>query len=261
MDFDFNLIDSIIVRSANENGKIVINNLSYENLIEERKKLEQRFKKSFKESPNELLFYRIINPMKVQKNKFSIDKDKLNDLFKKTEDKRIHKEIYNSKIYELADPVYLARKKYIPEKYGKLNAGKNKLKQREYDISRDKYYDKKNNIYMEFAPKDSEYNKIKNKELINNSVKNHDILVRIKNDTDDFDKSFLLRPVFTMEEIKSLILFIYKAKFNTNNPGKIYLYYYDDLREIMINDDKKRLIDLTKEMNNKYYVEISFFIE
>ena len=257
---------NVVIGVNNENQK-VFNNQSYSTLYEKRKSIENKFKLFLKEKPNDLLSYSIFNPIIIKKDKnnlFKIDKMKLNQIFSQSEEKRAHNEIYKSKLYELLNPYYLVfEKKYIEEKYlsdsikAKINKEKDEIRNRDYNISSNKFYDKKNNVYFALLKPNNAYNKVDNRLLLNNAVKNKDFLVKLKNEDDGFAKNLLLHNDFTMKELKLLIAFIYRSVLYVNDPGKINLFYlnnnYDD---VYILNENKTLLDLSKEMNKKYELEI-----
>ena len=266
---DFSICEeSKAVIGQNDDNEKVFNQLTFNSLIEKRKKIENRYKPFIKEKPNDLLSFYIFYPLKIQKNKhnkFRINKNKLNDLFIESEEKRLHKDIYSTSLYELVNPYHLVvEKKYIKEKNvsdrfrSKFRKERDQLKEREYAISKDKYHDEKNDTYFQLPPKSDPLNKIKNQTLIKNSIKDHCILVRLINSYDNFDKNLLLKPDFTVDELKSLVKFIYRAVLEIEDPGNIELFYYNDLfEEVFILDDSKSLQDLSKEMNYNNDLEIN----
>lgn len=261
------LEESNVFIGENDENLKVFNNHSYNTLCEKRNILEKKYKSFLREKPNDLLSYNIFNPIKIKKDKnnlFKIDKIKLNDIFVQSEEKRSHNEIYKSKLYELLNPYYLAfEKKYINEKYlsdvikSKINKEREEIRDREYNISLNKLYDKKNNIYFALLKKNNNYNKIDNDTLLNNAVNNKDILVRLKNEDDGFEKNILLHNDFTMKDLKFLIAFIYRSVFAVNDPGEIKLFYLNaNYEDIYIVNEQKTLLELSKEMKNKYELEI-----
>ena len=257
---------NIVIGLNNENQK-VFNNQAYSTLDEKRKAIEKKYRLFLKEKTNDLLSYSIFNPIKIKNDKnnlFKIDKMKLNQIFIQSEEKRAHNEIYKSKLYELLNPYYLVfEKKYINEKYlsdnikSKINKERDEIRERDNNMSLNKYYDKKNNIYFALLKKNNAYNKVDNQVLLNNAIKNKDFLVKLKNEDDGFEKNLLLHNFFTMKELKLLIAFIYRSVLSVNDPGKINLFYlnnnYDD---VYILNENKTLLDLSKEMNKKYELEI-----
>ena len=250
-----------IIGINNENQKL-FNNQTFATLNEKRKKIESKylsFLKKEQQDPINLLSYSIFNPLKIKKDpetKFKIDKDKLNELFLISEDKRSHKEIYKTKLYELLNPYHLViEKKYIKLKYisssirSKFMKDKEEIKERGYNISLNEYYDKNKNIYFGLAQKNVQKNKIKNKDVIKNAVENKELLVRLINELDNFDKKLLLKPEFTLEDLKVLIVFLYKVSFGVNELKKISLYYDYDFP---IEDDQLTLADLYKKWGKNY---------
>ena len=67
----------------------------------------------------------------------------------------------------------------------------------------------------------------------------------------------MLSPDFTIDELKSLVKFIYRAVF-VENPQNIELFYLNDLyEEVFILDDNKSLLDISKEQNYNNDLEIN----
>ena len=126
---------------------------------------------------------------------------------------------------------------------------KEEIKERGYNISLNEYYDKNKNIYFGLAQKNVQKNKIKNKDVIKNAVENKELLVRLINELDNFDKKLLLKPEFTLEDLKVLIVFLYKVSFGVNELKKISLYYDYDFP---IEDDQLTLADLYKKWGKNY---------
>lgn len=264
----FSLCDeSKVVIGINDDQKKTFNDLTFNDLYDKRRKLDSRYKLILKEKQNDLLSFSVFNPIKIEKiknNKFKINKSKLNDLFIESEEKRFHKDIYNTNLFELINPYHLiVEKKYIREKYvsdrfkSKFKKEKEKLKEREYAICLDKYHDEKNDAYFQLPHKSDAYNRVKNQTIIKNAIQNHYFLVRLKNSNDKFDKNVLLSPDFTIDELKSLVKFIYRAVF-VENPQNIELFYLNDLyEEVFILDDNKSLLDISKEQNYNNDLEIN----
>ena len=214
--------NSIGINNINER---TFNRQTFKMLNQKRKKLDSQFGSLIKEK-NDLLSYYYFNPIKLRYNdntRFVINKNELNDLFVISEDKRLHKEIYKTKLYNLISPYYLVvEKKYI--KYNDISSRiknnfmneKETLKTRENTLSSNKYYDKDNQTLFELPSNNHTYNKISNEKMLNDAVKEHCIIVKIKNNDDGFDKILLLKPDFTIKELKALISFMYKACYNQN---------------------------------------------
>jgi len=257
----------LMVIGINEDKEKTFNNEVYTSLLSKKRQLQSKFSPNTGEKPEDLLNYNIFNPMKIQlmpNKKYKISKERLNKIFIDSNKKRFHKEIYNSKLFELINPYYLVmEKQYISEKYvskeirAKFNEEKEDMIEREYALSPNEFYDKKNQIYFGFPSKKNKLNRIRNNNLIKNAVKNCDILVRLKNEDDAFDKNFLLRPHFRIRELKSLISFVYKAVMQVGNPGKIGLFYYNEhFNRIDITDEDKTLKEIGKEIKSKYVLEL-----
>lgn len=264
---NFNLEnDSFNTISTNEFQENTFNNKTFRQLKIKRRMLESQFSSLLKDK-NDLLSYYIFNPIKIIKNEhtlFRINKTELNNLFIESEEKRSHNEIYKTKLYNLTNPYYLVHeKKYIKPSVinervkRNFNHEKESLKQRENTLDSKKYYDKENNIFFELLPKESKYNKIPNQKMLNEAVKLHCLIVTLKNNDDEFDKKLLLRPDFTIKELKQLISFLYKSCYNQNIIGTINLYYFNNLfNDISIEDDNKKIGELRKEMKNDLELEI-----
>ena len=257
----------IVIIGYNEEKEKTFNNEIYTSLLGKKKQLESKFCPCIKEKSDDLLSYNIFYPMHLsltQDSKYKISKENLNKIFQESNEKRYHKEIYKSKLFELINPYHLVvEKNYISEKYiskeikAKFNEEKEDMIEREYALSPTEYYDKKNQIYFGFPSRKNKLNKIRNNLLIKTAIKNCDILVRLKNEDDCFDKNFLLRPNFKVRELKSLISFIYKTVLHVGNPGKVSLFYYSDtFTEVYILDENKTLKELGKEMKNKFVLDI-----
>ena len=112
--------DSTNYISTNKDNQKICNNYTFLYLNEKKKDLESKYRIHEGKDPiSNLLYYDISNPIKIKKdkdNKFRIDKDKLNELFLISEEKRLHKEIYKTKLYDLINPYYLVvEKKYIKQ--------------------------------------------------------------------------------------------------------------------------------------------------
>ena len=257
--------------SANKDNQRTYNNNTFLALNDKKKELESKYKILAGKEPN-LLSYTIFNPIKLKKdkdNKFRISKDKLNELFLISEEKRLHKEIYNSKLYDLLNPYHLVvEKKYIKGKYisdlvkSKFNHDKKEKIERGYDMSLDEFYDKKKKIYFGMESKDGEYNCISNKEVIKKAVDEGDIVVRLANDSDGFEKTLLLKSDLTIDELKLLIKFLYKIKYCVFNISKLSLYYLDKMRkEVEINNDENTLEELNKTFGENYELNIYIVAE
>ena len=246
----------------------IYNKRTFIMLNNKRKSIDNKFGNFIKED-HLLLFYYITNPIKLDINrntKFKISKNNLNEFFNESKDRKYHKEIYGTKLFNLVNPYYLVKEKgYINSKYidrdiiNTFTIEKENLKERDTTIMNNKFYDKINNLYFELPPKDHELNKISNERLLNEAIRNHCYLVRIKNEEDDFKKILLLRHDFTVNELITLIKFIYKS-IKGIIVDKFYLYYNNNLySEVAINDINKTMRELSKEM--RAGIELEIFIQ
>lgn len=262
----------IVIIGLNEYKEKTFNNEKYSSLLNKKIKIESKYNSLPLEKPNDIFSYNTFFPLIISlnsKSQYKITKEKLNQIFIESAQKKFHKEIYNSKLFELINPYYLvAEKKYINEKYiseeikSKFNEEKEEMLEREYALSPNEFYDKKNQIYFGFASQRNKMNKIRNNTLIKKAMIEKNILVRIKNEIDCFDKNFLLNYDFKIKELKSLISFVYKTVLRVKNPGNITLFYYNDtFKEIYLNDDDETLKDIGKEMNNKNVLDIFITVD
>ena len=268
---------SLLIESNSFIGSIgldqkIFNNQNFESLNEKKMKLESKYTPFLKEKSMDLLLYSLFNPMKIKKdkdNKFRIDRDKLNELFNLSEDKRNHAEIYNTELYKLLNPYYLAvEKRYIKrsslsdEINSKLRQYEEELRERESKMSSDELYIRQKHIYFGLAGKNNSYNKEKNNLIINNAIENKNILVRIQNEGDQFKKNFLLEPDFTVEELKLLIIFVYKAFYGVNDLRDLKLFYAkNSYSEIYFDDNSKTLSEIAKEAGNKNELDIFITVQ
>ena len=259
--------DPISIIGQNEEKQKTFNNEIYPSLLIKKSLIKIKYNSFQEENPESILSYHIFNPFNISFNrytKFRISKEDMNKLFSDLEQKRYHKDIYGTQLFELSNPYHLiVEKKYIPEKYvseeikDKFDKEKQEMLEREYALSPYEYYDKKNQMYLKFSSKMNRLNKIKNNILIKKALAKRDILVRLKNEEDCFDKYFLLNPGFKICDLKSLIAFIYKTKLSVNNPGKISLFYYNSyFTVIYLEDDNKTLLDIGREMNAEFVMDI-----
>lgn len=245
------------------------NTKTFKMLNNKRKNLDSQFKNFLKEK--NLLSYYIFNPIRLDlnsNNKFKIHKKDLHNFFIQSKENKLHKEIYDTSLYNLINPYYLVmEKKYLKtrnvyrEILDTFSQEKERLKERENSILNNKFYDKNKKIYFELPPKDHQLNKISNDKMLNEAVKNHCVIVKIKNEDDDFKKILLLRPEFTVYELISLIQFIYKVT-RSIIINKINLYYNNNLYSaVPINDMEKTMKGLAKEMNSELEIEILIQIQ
>ena len=194
---NFNLSkESINYVGANNEGERTFNDKTFKMLYDKKKNLEKQFKNYIKEK--DLLSFYVFKPNKIDVNsemKFKINKNDLNDLLVKSEQMKLHKEIYKTKLFNLINPYYLVAEKYIkqtdisPNLQKKLLKEKEELKIRENTIYNNKFYDSEKQIYFELPPKDHPLNTIKNEKVLNDAVKSHCLIVRLKNEEDGFNKA------------------------------------------------------------------------
>ena len=259
--------DPISIISQNEEKEKTFNDEIYHSLNIKKKLIQMKYNDIKEDKPESILSYHMFHPFKISYNhntKFLISKEDLNKLLADLYEKSKHKEIFASKLFELSNPYHLiVEKNYISQKYvseeikAKFEEEKNYMIEREYALSPNEYYDKNNQIYLRFGSKINKLNKLKNNILIRKAVAKCDILVRIKNEEDCFDKYFLLNPGFKICDLRSLIAFVYKTRLFVENPGEITLFYYNDIyRQIYIEDGNKTLLDIRKEKNCDYVLEI-----
>ena len=246
----------------------MINGNTYKNLEKKNKKLLSRFEGMTEK--NDLIFYRILNPLYINKNKtmkFSIDKNGLNDLFLDYKEKRNNNEIYSSELYELLNPYYLVeKKKFLNRKHiskeilDEFKEEAELINERQKNKDKNQLYDKGSNILFKLATKEDKSNKIKNIKLINDCINDNCLIVRLKNNEDNiFDKILLLKPDFTIDELKLLIKFIYKVKYEKQFIDIKDLYYEDSLYNYLKIENVKCLGDLAKKLKEKY--ELTIYID
>ena len=246
------------------------NNKTFKILNSKRKLIDKQFGNYIKEE-HLLLFYYISQPIKLDINpntKFKINKKNLNEFFNISKEKKLHKEIYGTKLFNLINPYYLvSEKNYIKPKYvdreilNTFTLEKERLKERDTTVMNNLFYDKNKKLYFELPPKDHELNRISNDRMLNEAVRNHCFIVRLKNEEDDFQKILLLRPDFTVNELIALIQFLYKVM-KGMNVEKLYLYYNNNLYcEVPIKDINKTLRNLSKEMKSELELELFIQIE
>jgi len=248
----------------------MFNSEIYPSLLSKKRRLESKFILCIREKPEDLLSYNIFYPIKIayKPNKcYATTQDSIDDILKESREKKFHKDIYRSYLFKLINPYYLVENDYLDEKYiskeikDKFNEERADLIERDYALSPNEFYDKKNQICFGFPSKKNKYYKTRNSVVLKAAVKNCDILVRLKNEDDCFDRNFLLRPSFRVSELKSLISFIYKTVLHVGNPGKINLFYYSDtFSEVYITEDNKTMKEIGKEMKNKFVLDLNINI-
>ena len=239
------------------------NNKTFKMLHNKRKNLDNQFKIFLKEK--DLLSYYIIKSIKLDLNqnaKIKMHKKDLDIFFNESKDKRCHKEIYNTKIYNIINPYNLVEDGFVKIKYiskeirSSFNQEKERLKERENSIMNNKFYDKNKKISFELAPKEHRFNTISYSKMLNDAVKSHCLIVKLKNEEDDFKKILLLIPDFTVNELKSLIQFIYKVIYGIIIDN-LNLYYKNNYyMEIPIENNDKTLKELAGEMHCENELEI-----
>ena len=260
--------ESKLLIGSNFMNETTMNNKSYRDLEEKNKKLISRFQGMTEK--NDLIIYQTLNPIYLNRSKdmkFSFDKKELNELFLHYKKIRDEKEIYTSDLYELLNPYYLTEtKRYLKRKHlskeilAEFKDEQKLLYERNCNKVKNQFYDKDCGMIFVLKNKEDHLNKIKNKDLINNSIKENCFVVRLKNNEDNiFDKIFLLKPDFTIDELKILIKFIYKVKYEKQFISTVDLYYQD----IFFNEHKienvKNLGDLADKLKAK--IELTIFID
>jgi len=233
--------------------------------------LEDKYKNlsTFKEKRSDLLSYYTFNPIKLCRNenmRYKIKKSELNKFFIDSREKRLHKDIYNSKLYDLINPYNLIKEKFIKYKHisneiqRTFQEEQHLIKERENSINTNKYFDKTKNISFELLKKNdkSTYNLISDKKMLSNAIREQQFLVTLKNMNDSFNKMLLLSPSFTISELELLIKFIYRAVYKEDKIEMINLYYYKSNidSEILIFPKEKTLRELSKEMDSRIELEI-----
>ena len=264
--------EPISIVGQNEEKEKTFNDDDYNSLKIKREAMKIKYDNFPSDKPEDFFNYRIFHPFFINFNrntKFQISKESLNKLLNDLGQKRNHKEIYNTNLFELSNLYHLIEeKKYISKKCvteelkEKLKEEEEEMNNREYVLSPDKYYDKNNKMVLNFVSKNDKYNKVSNSSLIKRLEEKTDILVQIKNEDDYFCRYFQLNHRFKIKDLKSLITFIYMKKLCVNNVGKISLFYYNDNYErINLNNDNRNLQDIAKEMKRDYKIELYFNID
>ena len=153
--------DPISIIGQNEEKQKTFNDEIFPSLFIKKRLINIKYNAFPEEKPESILSYHIFHPFKISFNrntKFKIAKDNLNKLFNQLAQKRYHKDIYGTQLFELSNPYHLiVEKKYIPEKYvseeikAKFDKEKEDMLEREYALSPYEYYDKKNQMYLRFS--------------------------------------------------------------------------------------------------------------
>jgi len=272
MMLNFELKDeSNNVIGINNQENRTYNGQAFKYLNKKKNYLEDKYKNlsSFKEKRSDLLSYYSFNPIKLCKNenmRYKIKKSELNKFFIDSKEKRLHKDIYNSKLYDLINPYNLVKDKLIKCKHisseiqRTFTEEQHLMKERENSINTNKYCDKSKNISFELLKKSDKnpFNLISDKKVLSNAIREQQFLVTLKNMNDSFSKVLLLSPSFTVGELELLIKFIYRAVYKEDKIEMINLYYYKSNidSEILIMPKEKTLRELSKEMNSKIELEI-----
>lgn len=261
---NFNLSDdSKNSIGINEKNERTFNGKDYKMLNNKRKNLDSQFKSLVKEK--DLLPYYLFKPIQININnnsRFKIKKDDLNKFFINSEEKKLHKEVYNTDLYNLINPYYLTQEvNYIKQKYisqsilNTFRTEKERLKDRENAILINNKINCRNQS-CEIPQKTDEKNRISNERMLNQAVKEHCFIIKLINEEDEFKKILLLRPDFTIEELKLIIKCIYKKEKEINIEN-INLYYNNNLYvEVIINNNNETIRELAKEMNSELELEI-----
>jgi hypothetical protein len=272
MMINFELKDeSNNVIGINSHENRTYNGQIFKYLNKKKSYLEDKYKNlnTFKEKRSDLLSYYSFNPIKLCKNeimRYKIKKSELNKFFIDSKEKRLHKDIYNSKLYDLINPYNLVKEKFLKSRQisneiqRTFTEEQHLIKERENSINTNKYFDKSKNISFELLKKSDKnpFNLISDKKVLSNAIREQQFLVTLKNMNDSFSKVLLLSPSFTVGELELLIKFIYRAVYKEDKIEMINLYYYKSNidSEILIMPKEKTLRELSKEMNSKIELEI-----
>lgn len=254
--------------SINSDKERTFNGCSYQQLNDKKNKFKKKFQNIA--DKKDLYLYYNMNPILLNKNKemkFMINKNDLNNFFVESKIKRMNDEIYYNQIFKLINPYYLVEhKKFLNKKYlskeiiDTLNDEKNLLYERSIFINNNKYYDNNKNISFEIPNKNdvkySKYYKISNEKLIKDSINKNCLVVKLINEDDGFEKILLLKRDTCLEDLKSLIIFLYKSKYKKKINEKITLYREDNDEVI---DNVKTLDELSKLMGSKH--ELGIIVE
>ena len=259
--------DSLPIKSINYKKEITFNGNSYKILNKKRSRFISKYQKI--EEKNDIYFYHTLNPINIIKNpnmKFKIKKEDLNKLFNELKEKRDFSEIYNTDLFKLSNLYHLIKEKnYIDKKYFSQEISENLKEEKQALIERDnnkyknKYYDKNKKILFELPGKEHELNRINNFVLIQESINQNKFIVRLKNINDDFNEILLLKPYFDFNELKALIRFLYKTKYDQNNIKIINLYEQEDYKIEINIEETKTLNDLSDKINSKF--ELTIYID
>ena len=140
----------IVVIGINEKKEKTFNKLKYSSLLQKKRYIESKFNGLSSEDPKDILSYSIYYPMKIgfnRKTQYKMKKDELNQIFIESAQKRFHKEIYNTKLFELISPYHLVCEKnyissecLIEEIKNELDKDKDDILEREYALRPDEFY-------------------------------------------------------------------------------------------------------------------------
>ena len=259
--------ESKLLINPNSTQELMVNGNTYINIEKKNKQLLSRFEGMSEK--NDLIIYQILNPIYINKNKkmkFSCDKNALNELFLDYKEKRNNNEIYSNELYELLNPCYLVEKNFLKRKHiskeilADFKEEKELLNERQINRDKSQFYDKENKILFKLLNKEDKLNKIKNKELIKDSINDNCLVIRLKNNMDNlFNKILLLKSDYTFDELKLLIKCIYKVKYGKQNIKNIDLFYQDKFMNEFKIDSVPCLGHLAQKLKTKY--ELNIYIE
>ena len=266
--------EPISIVGQNEEKEKTFNDDDYNSLKIKRESLKIKYDNFPSDKPEDFFNYRIFHPFFIKFNrnsKFKISKESFDKMINDLKQKRNHKDIYNTALFELSNLYHLiVEKNYINEKCitknikEELKEEEEEMKNRDYALSPNKYYDKTNQMILELVSKNNRLHNVNNNILIKRLEEKSDILVKITNEDDCFDRYFQLNLKFKLKDLKSLITFVYMKKLSVNNPGKITLFYYSDTgndKVIYIKNENKNLKDIAKEMKREYRIDLYFNID
>lgn len=244
--------------------EMTFNGFTYKMLKQKKKRLESHKKEG--EKIEDLLYYLISRPIKIDKKKeisCTITKDALNKFFLEAETKRCSKDIYNTSLYKLLNPYYLVtQKKYIDIKNiseeikEKFTDCMENLFERENNMDYNKFYDKSSKSNLELVST----NKTDN-EIVQESIRERRLLVRLKNEGDEKQWNLLLPSFTTVGELKTIVKFLYRSSLFVDNLNDLKLSYLIDnkMNEKFLIDDHQTLFNIAKELNSVY--ELKIFIQ
>lgn len=239
--------------SVSNDGNNTFNDITYKNIVNTNNKLSLMSLNNIK-----YLYQYISNPIKINidkciKNNFDVNKDDLNKFFEESEQRRKNDEIYKSSLFQILNPYYVINtKKYITannfsEKIKcQLTKAKKELNEQKVKIDPDKYFDEKKNVCIECEKED--LRKYNEKKIIEESIREHRFLVRIKNNK--FKKNLLLKPDCTFEKLNSIICFLYKYILKNDNCSNIQIFHTDKYGATNKIEDFSMTLDQFSKMIN-----------